>query len=172
MNLYFFSLISFIRFHYVYRYIYIVTLHYIYFSMHSFSLFLSLPLYPIKFLVHWNFEFHWFIVIAYQPIIFEIHVFGVPQRHLLNRAYFDKFRVSIVSTVTLCRRYINSVKKLFISIKEGKKLYWSMIYTLYYVICVRRDLCDSCSKRFVCFVLETSCVPCVKRIFYLNVLDL
>lgn len=54
--------------------------------MHSFSLFLSLPLYPIKFLVHWNFEFHWFLVIAIQPIIFEIHVFGVPQRHLLNRA--------------------------------------------------------------------------------------
>ena len=60
---------------------------------------------------------------AIQPIIFEIRVFGVPQRHLLYRACFDKFRVSVVSTVKSRHRY--KLRKKIIYFDQGReKIYF------------------------------------------------
>lgn len=107
---------------------YIVILYYVYhiyiYIFYAFSCFRSsLLLYPIEFLVSLNFEFHWFIAIVIQPIIFEIRVFGVPQRHLLYRACFDKFRVSVVSTVKSRHRY--KLRKKIIYFDQGReKIYF------------------------------------------------
>lgn len=61
--------------------------------------------------------------IVIQPIIFEIRVFGVPQRHLLYRACFDKFRVSVVSTVKSRHRY--KLRKKIIYFDQGReKIYF------------------------------------------------
>lgn len=108
---------------YIDKYIVILCILYIY-IFYAFSCFpSSLLLYPIEFLVSLNFEFHWFIAIVIQPIIFEIRVFGVPQRHLLYRACFDKFRVSVVSTVKSRHRY--KLRKKIIYFDEGReKIYF------------------------------------------------
>lgn len=67
-------------------------------------------------------------------------MFGVPQRHLLNRACFDKFRVSVVSTVKLRRRYELCKKIVYFDQRREKIVLNDNLHVL---------LCDLYSKRLV-----------------------
>lgn len=124
---------------YIDKYIVILYHIYIYFSMHSFFRSFSSSL---SNRISRSFKFRISLVhcYCYSTNYFRDSYVGVPQRHLLNRACFDKFRVSVVSTVKLRHRYELCKKIVYCDQKREKIVLNDNLHVV---------LCDLYSKRLV-----------------------
>lgn len=154
MNLYFFSLISFIRFHYVYRYIYCyITLYILFYALFlplSFSSSLSNQ-------ISRSLEFRISLVHCYCYSTYYIRdscvrrtaATPIKPRLLWQISRFNSFNGYVVSSIYKFR------KKIIYFDQRREKII--LIDDLHVV------LCDLCSKRLVWFVFKETCMICVRN---------